>query len=338
MVTVDELIDCIRRHQSVLNEDTLSLDDRRRLVLKTASLDVADENSLAFLANARYQKDLLNTKAAVVLVDKKNFCHVPKSALAVVVPSPYLAYASVSELFAYKPFYKGIHPSAVVASTACIAKTAQIGANAVIGEHVFVGENSQIGANAVIGDGVQIGHETLIDHGARVAHHCDIGDYCRIHTGAVIGAEGFGFAPIGNPTDTGWQRIAQLGRVVVGNRVRVGANTCIDRGAIADTVIGDDVIIDNLVQIAHNVVIGQGTAIAAGTGIAGSTVIGKGCVIGGMVGIAGHLSIADNVTITAMTCVIKSITQEGSYSSGTTAMPSDNWRRAAVRFRKLGNK
>ena len=151
-----------------------------------------------------------------------------------------------------------------------------------------------------------------------------------------IGSEGFGFAPTSDPSVKGWERTAQLGRVVIGDHVRIGSQTCIDRGAIDDTVIGNHVIIDNLVQVAHNVCIGDGTAIAAHTGIAGSTTIGKRCIIGGAVGITGHINITDDVILSGMSMVTKSINTAGSYSSGTAAMPTANWRRAAVRFRQLG--
>jgi UDP-3-O-[3-hydroxymyristoyl] glucosamine N-acyltransferase len=166
-------------------------------------------------------------------------------------------------------------------------------------------------------------------------HDVVIGDQVVIHSGTVIGADGFGFAPDFAGEGGGWCKIHQLGGVVIGNRVEIGANTCIDRGALDDTVIEDGVIIDNLVQIAHNVKIGRNTAIAACTGIAGSTEIGQHCTIAGAVGIVGHLKIADRVHITAKSLVTGSIREAGSYSSGTALAPTAAWRRNAVRFSQL---
>ena len=230
----------------------------------------------------------------------------------------------------------GIHPSAVIAESAVIGNEVTIGPFCVIGEQVQVGSRSVLDANVVIEANTTIGTDCVIKSQVVIGHDCILGNHVRLHAGVSIGAEGFGFAPTSNPSVTGWERIAQLGRVVIGDHVRIGSQTCIDRGAIDDTVIGNHVIIDNLVQVAHNVRIGDGTAIAAQTGIAGSTTIGKRCIIGGAVGITGHIDITDDVTLSGMTMVTKSITKSGSYSSGTAAMPTANWRRAAVRFRQLG--
>ncbi len=333
-VTLRELVVAIEARQAVINKADLLL---TKTVARLGTLDKACADTLAFLAKASYKSKLATTQAGVVIVDDVCLSAVPKTSIPLVVKSPYLAYASVSGLFAYqpkKPF--AVHPTAIIGDNVVLGDNVAIGAHCVIGDNVVLGDDVKIGAHCVIGDNVTIGDESCIDSHVVIYHHCQIGGEARIHSHATVGAEGFGFAPSANPSRDGWQRIAQLGRVVIGNRVRIGANTCIDRGALDDTIIADDVIIDNLVQIAHNVVIGQGTAIAAKTGIAGSTVIGKGCVIGGAVGIAGHLHIADFVTITGRTFVAQSIAQAGSYSSGTLAMPSARWRRAAIRFRQLG--
>lgn len=320
MINLKDLIQAISVCQAVINQDELGKYDDVR-VQGVADLAQAKADELAFLANGKYLPDLAKTGAGVVLVSSAFVDELPKSTrtIFVVVKDAYLAYASVSGLFAYQ---KGanIHPTAIIAPTARIGENASIGAYAVIGDFVEIGKNAEIGSHVSI------------------AHHCVIGDDVQIHAHASIGEQGFGFAP--NPTADSlkWQKIHQLGRVVIGHRVRVGANTCIDRGAVGDTVIGDDVIIDNLVQIAHNVHIGQSTAIASKVGIAGSTRIGARCVIGGAVGIAGHLTICDDVTLTGMTMVIGSIKQAGVYSSGTSAMPSHEWRRAALKFRQSGQK
>ncbi|TWV83952.1 UDP-3-O-(3-hydroxymyristoyl)glucosamine N-acyltransferase [Moraxella sp. VT-16-12] len=321
MIGLSQIIQAIECCQTVINKDELM--GCLLQVNGVADLAQAEHHHLAFLANVKYLPDLVKTQAAVVLVSRQfadELPVLPKTAF-VIVKDAYLAYASVSSLFAYQECANNkIHPTAIISPTATIGKNTIIGAYAVIGDFVQVGDDCQIGSHVSI------------------AHHCVLGDGVQVHTHASIGAEGFGFAP--NPTPNGlkWQKIHQLGKVVIGNHVRIGANTCIDRGAVGDTVIGDDVIIDNLVQIAHNVHIGQSTAIASKVGIAGSTRIGARCIIGGAVGIAGHLTICDDVTLTGMTMVIGSIKKSGVYSSGTSAMPSHEWRRAAVKFRQSGQK
>ncbi|STZ09608.1 UDP-3-O-acylglucosamine N-acyltransferase [Moraxella caprae] len=319
MIGLDKLICAIERCQAVLNKD--SLVNRHVLVARVADLADADKDSLAFLAKASYLSDLVGARAGVVLVSERFAGKLPAlpDTTVILVKDAYLAYASVSGLFDYQAD-NGIHSTAIISPTATIGKNAKIGAYAVIGDFVQIGDDCEIGSHVVI------------------AHHCVIGDEVQIHAHASIGSDGFGFAPKMGADGLAWQKIHQLGRVIIGHRVRIGASTCIDRGAVGDTVIGDDVIIDNLVQIAHNVHIGRGTAIASMTGVAGSTHIGASCIIGGGVGISGHLTIADGTTLTGRTFVAQSIDKAGSYSSGTTAMPTQDWRRATIKFRQSGQK
>ncbi|OOR88016.1 UDP-3-O-(3-hydroxymyristoyl)glucosamine N-acyltransferase [Moraxella bovis] len=319
MIDLDKLICAIERCQAVLNKHTLA--NRHVSVSRVSDLADADCESLAFLAKASYLSDLVGTCAGVVLVSERFAGKLPAlpDTTVMLVKDAYLAYASVSGLFDYQAD-NGIHSTAIISPTATI------------------GKNAKIGAYAVIGDFVQIGDDCQIDSHVVIAHHCVIGDEVQIHAHASIGSDGFGFAPKMGADGLAWQKIHQLGRVIIGHRVRIGASTCIDRGAVGDTVVGDDVIIDNLVQIAHNVHIGRGTAIASMTGVAGSTHIGAGCIIGGGVGISGHLTIADGTTLTGKTFVAQSIDKAGSYSSGTTAMPTQDWRRATIKFRQSGQK
>lgn len=318
MMTLTELTHAIELCQAVLNKDELV--HQVVNITHVADLAQADEYALSFLAKEKYLTDLADTRAGVVLVSAKFADKLPNlpNSVMILVKDAYLAYASVSGLFAYKS--TGIHPTAVISPTATIGKNPTIHAYAVIGDFVVIGDDCEIGSHAVI------------------HHHCVLGNGVQIHAHASIGAEGFGFAPKVGADGMAWQKIHQLGKVVIGDRVRIGANTCVDRGAVGDTIIGDDVIIDNLVQIAHNVHIGRGTAIASMTGVAGSTHIGANCIIGGAVGIAGHIRIADGVTLTGMTMVTGSIKESGSYSSGTPVMPTHEWRRAAVKFRQSGQK
>ncbi|MGB0466147.1 MAG: UDP-3-O-(3-hydroxymyristoyl)glucosamine N-acyltransferase [Pontibacterium sp.] len=300
------------------------------LISGLATLEEAMPGQLSFFSNTRYLDQLKTTQASAVLVSPACQAYAPCHAL--VVPDPYLAYARISRWFDPVPDpVPGIAGSAVVDSGAQVAASAQICANVVIGagsqigEAVYIGPNSVIGRNCCIADNVRInGNVTLYDD-------ISVGEHTLIHSGAVLGADGFGFA-----NDRGrWVKIAQLGGVSVGAHVEIGAGTTIDRGALSDTRIEDGVKLDNQIQIAHNVKIGQDTAIAGCTAVAGSTKIGARCTIAGVSGIAGHLDIAEGTHITAMSLVSKSIKKAGVYSSGTGLMPSRQWKRSVVRFRQL---
>ncbi len=337
-VDIKALVDAIELCQAVLNKDDLIGVDKS--VSRVAELGRACPDSVSFLSNGKYQDELQNSQAGVVLVSEKFSQHLTTAnpdTLFIIVKDAYLAHASISTLFAYHE-ENGIHKTAIISPTAHIGQNVHIGAYSVIGNDVVIGDDVVIERSVTVDAGVHIGRSSFIANGVVIAHHSMIGENVRIHSQASIGSEGFGFAPKMTNKGMAWERIAQLGRVVIGDRVRIGANTCIDRGAVGDTIIADDVIIDNLVQIAHNVHIGSGTAIAANTGIAGSTTIGKNCIIGGACGIVGHISIADGVTLTSMTMVTNAIKQAGVYSSGVPAMPSMQWRRAAVKFRQSGEK
>ncbi|MPX49364.1 UDP-3-O-(3-hydroxymyristoyl)glucosamine N-acyltransferase [Moraxella catarrhalis] len=337
MPSLHEMMTAIEKYQSVLNKDDI---DGSIKITGVANLSAATKHQVAFLAKAKYLDELNQTNAGVVLLSEQFINEartINPKCLYVLVKDAYLAYACVSTLFT-PSCVTGIHRTAIVADSAVIGNQVSIGANAVIGEKVVLADGVVVGAGVIIGERTQIGAGSQIDAATVIHHDCIIGEQTRIHSHANIGSEGFGFAPVATKDGRQWQRIAQLGRVIIGNHVRIGSHTCIDRGAVDDTVISDDVIIDNLVQIAHNVHIGCGTAIAANCGIAGSTKIGKNCLIGGAVGISGHLTITDDVTITSMSMVIANIQKSGSYSSGTVAMSSLKWRRAAARFRQMGEK
>lgn len=338
MITIKQLVTQIEKRQPVLNKSTLTRECLKVNLYGIGSLITADKTELSFLANPKYVTSLANSQAAAVLVTEQYINSVPKATIGIVVLSPYIAYASSSQLFADEQPSHVIHSTAVIADSAIIGDNVSIGAYCVIGEGARIGFGSCLESHVAIEDNVTIGEHCLIKSQVTIGHDCIIGSHVRLHAGASIGAEGFGFAPTSDPSNKGWERIAQLGRVIIGDFTRIGSNTCVDRGAIDDTHIGKHVIIDNLVQIAHNVSIGDGTAIAAHTAIAGSTTIGKRCIIGGAVGITGHIDITDDVTLSGMTMVTKSIKTSGAYSSGTAAMPTANWRRAAVHFRQMGNK
>lgn len=294
------------------------------------TLKDATAGQISFLANASYRSQLAQTEASAVIVNAASADDAPCATL--VVANPYLAFALVSQMFDNRPqMSAGIHPSAQIAGSAEIGQNVRIAANVVIGEYCRIGEGCEIGAGTVISDHTILGNNCLLHANVTLYHDVVLGDRVRVHSGAVIGADGFGFAP-----DKGrWHKIAQLGGVRIGNDVEIGANTCIDRGALGDTVIGDHVILDNLIQIAHNVQVGDGTAMAACAGIAGSTSIGKNCTIAGGAGVAGHLELTDGVHVAAMALISKSVDEPGAWASGTAQMPMNEWRRSATRFRQL---
>ncbi|WP_417528267.1 UDP-3-O-(3-hydroxymyristoyl)glucosamine N-acyltransferase [Marinomonas shanghaiensis] len=304
--------------------------DESLVIEKLGTLEKATEQELSFLANPKYQNHLATTSAGAVLVKTEELAQLVDN--AIIVPNPYLAFAQLSHLFVpATQCWSGVHQSAVVSSNASLGNDVTIGPNAVIDDGAIIGDGCVIGAGCVIGRGAVIGQNTRLYPNVTLYHDVMIGESCIIHSGTVIGADGFGFAP-----DQGrWEKIDQLGSVIIGHRVEIGANTTIDRGAIENTLIGNGVIIDNQVQIAHNVIIGDNTAVAGCVGIAGSTKIGAFCTISGGAGLAGHLTIADHVHITAMTMVTKSISEAGSYSSGMGMEPTAKWRRSAARFRRI---
>ncbi len=295
-----------------------------------ATLESAGPEQLSFLANNNYMKYLPETQAGAVLLKDEYAERCPVHYL--VLDNPYVAYARISQLFDPMAEQDGfVHPSACIHESAQIAMDVSIAAGAVIEAGVIIDSGSVIGANSVIGRDSCLGENCRIYPNVTLYHGVSLGSSVTIHSGSVIGGDGFGFA-----NEKGqWVKIAQLGSVIIGDHVEVGANTNIDRGALDDTIIGNQVIIDSQVQIAHNVNIGDGSAIAGCVGIAGSARIGRYCLIGGAASIAGHLSICDGVTITLATVVTGSITEPGTYSSGTVMMANKQWRKSAVRFSQL---
>ncbi len=300
-------------------------------VSHVATLAQADAGAVSFLANSRYRKQLDATRATAVVIAPESAPDCPVAAL--IDPNPYLAYARIATLMYPVPAAApGIHASAVVSPRARIAASATVGAMAVIEEDVEVGERAYVGPGSILQSGVRVGDDTKLVARVSLCGDTQVGRRCIVQPGAVLGADGFGFAQGGGA----WVKVPQVGRVRVGDDVEIGANTTIDRGAIDDTVIEDGVKLDNQIQVGHNVTIGAHTAIAGCTGISGSTTIGRRCMIGGMVGFAGHLTIADDVIITGCSLVSASINQPGSYSSGMPTLETRVWRRAVANLRRMG--
>ena len=299
-------------------------------VTAVATLKDARPGTISFLANARYRRFLEATAATAVVLEAAELERCPVAAL--VDPNPYAAYARIAAFLHPEPaIAPGVHPSAVVDGGARIAASAEIGPQVVVAAGVEIGERVVVGAGCVLGENVQIGADTRLAARVTLYRRVRIGARCVIHSGAVLGADGFGIA---HDVD-GWVKVPQLGGVVIGNDVEIGANTTIDRGAIEDTVIEDDVRLDNLIQVGHNVRICAHTAIAGCVGISGSTTIGRHCMIGGAVGIAGHLEIADGVTVLGFSLVSRSLPKPGVYSASMPAIEASGWRRAVGRLRHL---
>lgn len=307
-----------------------ALGDADTEIRQIGTLDSAQAGHLAFLASGKYRAQLAATRAAAVILGEADAgaTNLPR----IVCDNPYAYFARVSALLNPPELAApGIHPSAVIGDGARIHPTSHIG------PHVVIGAGARIGARCTIMAGCAIGAETVIGDEARlyprvvVYHGCVLGDRLIAHSGAVIGSDGFGMAE-----DEGrWLKIPQIGRVVIGDDVEIGANTTIDRGALDDTVIEDGVKLDNQIQVAHNVRIGAHTAIAGCVGIAGSTTIGRHCKIGGSAGILGHLKIADQVEISSFTLIGKSIREPGSYTGIFPFSPNEDWRKNAAHLRHL---
>jgi UDP-3-O-[3-hydroxymyristoyl] glucosamine N-acyltransferase len=318
--------------------------DRAQTVGGLAPLDQAGPQQLAFLANPKYLSQVETTRAGAVLIapvdlDKlgsregRNF---------IVTPNPYAYFARVAQMFidlAAPKTPAGVHPSAVIDPAAQVAPSAVVGPHVVVEAGAVVGEHARLDANVFVGRGTQIGEGSHLYSNVSVYHGCRIGPRVIIHAGAVIGSDGFGFAPDfvgeGDARTGSWVKIPQVGGVSIGADVEIGANTTIDRGAMADTVIEECVKIDNLVQIGHNCKIGAYTVVAGCAGIAGSTTIGRHCMIGGAVGIAGHVTLADHVIVTAKSGVSKSLLKPGMYTSAFPAVDHADWNRSAALLRNL---
>ncbi|WP_022975360.1 UDP-3-O-(3-hydroxymyristoyl)glucosamine N-acyltransferase [Nevskia ramosa] len=285
---------------------------------------------LGFFANSKLRKQLSDTRAAAVILSARDAAGYVGNAL--VSTDTALAFGRIAREFdRAEEFVAGRHASASIDPLAQIGDGCGVAAGAVIEADAVIGAGSYIGPNCVIRRGAAIGAGSRLEANVYIGPDCVLGARARLLPGAVIGGRGFGLAP----SSAGWIEVPQLGRVIIGDDVEIGANTTIDRGALDDTVIEDGVKLDNQIQIAHNCRIGARTAIAACTGIAGSTTIGRNCMIGGASVIGGHLTIVDNVVVFGYAMVTKSITAPGQYGSGIPAKPAREWRREVARIRRL---
>jgi UDP-3-O-[3-hydroxymyristoyl] glucosamine N-acyltransferase len=304
-------------------------------VSRLTSLRAADERSISFLVRPQQREAARASRAAAYIVSPALAPELADKPNRLLADDPYLYYARLAALMDARV---NPVPAPAIAASACVHESASIDPTAVVGEGVVVGARSVVGDGAWIGAGSIIGEDCRVGSGSRLHPHvtllsdCEVGERVIIHSGTVIGADGFGFA---RQRGGVWQKIPQLGGVVIGNDVEIGANCCIDRGALDDTVIEEGCKLDNLIQVAHNVRIGAHTAIAACAGIAGSAVIGKRVQIGGASGIAGHISVCDDAVISTMTLISRSVTKPGFYSGIFPSMENAQWERAAAIVRHL---
>jgi UDP-3-O-[3-hydroxymyristoyl] glucosamine N-acyltransferase len=298
-----------------------------------AALGAAAPGTLTFLANPRLGSQLAQTRASAVVLDARSAAASPAPVL--ISSNPHALFARIATLLHPEPQPRaGTHPSAIVDAAARIDPSSEVGAHAVIGAGAEIGPRCIIGPACLVGAGVGIGPDCRLVARVTLGERVQLGARVLIHPGAVLGADGFGYARDGAQ----WLKVPQIGAVVVGEDVEIGANTTIDRGAIGDTVIAEGVKLDNQIQIGHNVQIGAHTAIAGCTGVSGSTRIGARCMIAGACGIAGHLLICDDVVITGFAMVSGSISKPGVYSSGIPIEPMRRWKRVVSRLKLLADR
>lgn len=322
-------LDSIIEYLNSVGIETEVLGDTDRQIQQIASLLAADSHNISFLSDKKRVNELKATQAAAVLIRAENV--ESTEVTRIVVADPYYAYAKVAQLLnPVAQETEGVHASAVVAPSVKLAAGVSVLANSSIDERVSIGAGSVIMQGVVIGRNVTIGERCRIAPNVVIMQDCVIGSDTTIEAGTVIGGDGFGWAN----HQGRWEKLPQIGRVVIGSNVSIGNNCTVDRGAIEDTVIEDDCIIDNLVHIAHNVRIGQGSAIAGQVGFAGSTTLGKHCTVAGQVGFAGHIEVTDQVHLLAKAGITHNISKPGAYA-GFPAVNASDWQKNSVRARQL---
>ncbi|HET6769110.1 MAG TPA: UDP-3-O-(3-hydroxymyristoyl)glucosamine N-acyltransferase [Chitinophagaceae bacterium] len=307
--------------------------DANASVNSFGKIEEAQHGQLAFLANPKYEEYLYSTKASVIIINESLELKQPISATLIRVPDAYTAFAKL--LSTYQQMMQqqltGVQQPVYISSSASYGQNVFIGAFTYLGENVELGNGTKVYPNVYLGDNVKIGDNSIIHAGVKIYHNCMIGNNVIIHAGAVIGSDGFGFAP---QADGSFQKVPQIGNVVIENNVEIGANATIDRATIGSTIIRSGAKLDNLIQIAHNVEIGNSTVVAAQTGISGSTKVGKGVMIGGQVGIVGHINIGDGAKINAQSGVSKSV-EAGKAVTGSPAHDYTSALRSQAISRKL---
>ncbi len=309
--------------------------DNNAAVVSLSKIEEGQPRTLTFLANPKYNEYIYTTAASIAIVSESFVAErpLPSTLTLIRVKDAYGSFAKLLE--AYNQFRQPkaeVSDRAVIATSVVLGKDVFIGPNAVISAGVVIGDGAKIYANCYIGENVQIGSNTTLFSGVKIYADCVIGSHCTLHSGVVIGGDGFGFAP---NQENNYNKVPQIGNVVVEDHVEIGANTTVDRATLGSTVLRKGVKLDNLIQIAHNVEIGENTVIAAQTGIAGSTKVGRNCMIGGQVGIVGHLMIADGTKIAAQSGIGHSIKEPNTVVQGSPAFGYLDYQKAYIGFRKL---
>ncbi len=303
------------------------------VVSNIAKIEEGKKGDLSFLANPKYEQYIYTTGSSIVLVNKDFVPSSKVDATLIKVDNAYEAFASLLNLVAgSKPKKKGIHPTAVIETSAKIGADVYIGAYACIGENCIIGDGCSVYPHVFVGDSTKLGDNCIIYPGVKIYHECIIGEGCIIHAGSVIGSDGFGFAP---QSESEFMKIPQLGNVILEDHVEIGANVAIDRATMGSTIIRKGVKLDNLIQVGHNVEIGENTVMAGQTGIAGSTKIGKNCMFGGQVGLAGHIKVADGTRIGAQGGVAGDVKEKNTTIIGSPAIDFRNFLKSSVLFKKL---
>ena len=308
--------------------------DPKQPIDRVGPLETATPTTISFLSNPKYESQLATTAAACVIVGPALRDAAVARGAALVIADPYLAFARLTQWWAAKTrpaADPGVHPSAFVHPSATLGAGVSIGPFVMVDADAVIGDGARIDSHGHVGRGATIGRDTWFKPHVTLSHGCHIGERGIVHSGVVIGADGFGFAP----HEGAWVKIEQLGGVRIGDDVEIGANTCIDRGALDDTVIGDGVKLDNLIQVAHNVRIGAYTAIAACTAIAGSVTIGKHCTIAGAAMFVGHITLTDHVHVTGGTAITRSISKPGVFSGLYPSQEHGDWEKNAATLRNL---
>ncbi len=306
--------------------------DENASVHSFAKIEEGKPGAISFLSNPKYTHYLYDTESSIVLINDDVVLEQPVKATLIRVKNAYECVARLLQMYAAaQPKKSGIDSLAFISPNAKIGENCYIGAFTYIGDGVEIGDGSQIYPHVYVGDGVTIGHDALLYANVTIYHGCRLGNHVTIHSGSVIGADGFGFAP----TENGYDKIPQIGIVTIEDNVEIGANTCVDRSTMGSTTIHQGVKLDNLIQVAHNVEIGQNTVMASQCGIAGSTKVGEWCMFGGQVGMAGHISIASHTNVGAQAGIVGSVKKEGETIIGSPAWDAKQFMKSATIFRRL---
>jgi len=307
--------------------------DPNASVSDISKIEEGKPGTLSFLANPKYEKYIYETQSSIVIVNADFKPQKKITSTLVRVKDAYESFASLLRLYEEsKPRKSGISTQAAIAGSASLGKELYIGEFAVVSENASIGNGVQLYPQVYVGDHVKIGEGTILHPGVKVYEGCEIGAHCVIHAGAVIGADGFGFAP---SQENNYEKIPQVGKVIIEDHVEVGANTTVDRATMGATILRKGVKLDNLIMIAHNVEVGENTVIAAQSGISGSTKVGRNCMFGGQVGLIGHIKIASGVKIAAQSGITKDIREEGIVIQGSPAFEFGPYQRSYLLFRNL---